>query len=257
MQKKIVRIIMCFICLSLFGCQDKQQTIKKEEKLSEYDLLVNGYWSHYDPVIGEMENMSFNKDGEFFYCCSCGEPVDNSDLYDVYSYEENGKIKLKASYDERINEVDIDIIYIDENILLIQMKDDRIEFYNSYKIENLSDNYDIQSCDQCIAYFKDYDGYCTVTKIDKDIEISFIDDTSMDDFRHVSMSDDIQFYCLKADTVINDSGLVDQHQCSYKQLSQKEFIKIIDESSKKAFLWYDNQGKVIKVVLYDDTVKYK
>ena len=257
MMKKRLVIIIC--CILLCGCQNttKQQTDKKEENFSEYDLLVKGYWSHYDPIIGEMENMTLTKKGEFIYCCSCGEPVENSDLYDVYSYEENEKIKLKVSYDEHIDEVDIDIIYINENVLLIQMKDDRIEFYNSYKIENLSDNYDIQSCDQCIAYFKDYDGYCTVTKIDKDIKLSFIDNTLINDFRHVTMSDDIQFYHLKVDAVIIDSGLVDQHRCSYKQLSQKEFIKIIDESSKKAFHWYDDQEKIIKVVLYDDTVKYE
>lgn len=156
MMKKRLVIIIC--CILLCGCQNttKQQTDKKEENFSEYDLLVKGYWSHYDPIIGEMENMTLTKKGEFIYCCSCGEPINDSDLYDTYSYEEPGKITLRSSDDQYSEE--IDILSIDDMMLLIKMEDDIIEFYNQKKMNNLSGYYEFQTCKKCMECIKDYDG---------------------------------------------------------------------------------------------------
>ena len=244
MMKKRLVIIIC--CILLCGCQNttKQQTDKKEENFSEYDLLVKGYWSHYDPIIGEMENMTLTKKGEFIYCCSCVEPINDSDLYDTYSYEEPGKITLRSSDDQYSEE--IDILSIDDMMLLIKMEDDIIEFYNQKKMNNLSGYYEFQTCKKCMECIKDYDGYCIINKIADDIQFLPINHDEQY-VKHRLMSNDIQFFYLKSKTVINDSGLINQHDCTYQSLTKKDSIKQAKKETP-AFLWYNEQKEITKVV---------
>lgn len=245
-----IRILVFICCFLLCGCQNKkQQTVEKEENLSEYEMLVKGNWSHYNPVIGEMVNMYFSKNDEFIYCCSCGEPVDDSDLYDTYHYEDN-RIILKSSYDENIEDINIDVFYIDRVTLLIKMKDDIIEFYNSKTIKNLLDSEDIQCCEKCLENFKDYDGYGYINQMNDDIKFVPVnrDDNNL---RHVSVSQDIQYGCLKSNTVFNDSGIVSQHSCSYQALTKNQALKQI---KKPVFIWYNDKQEIKKIVFYNSKI---
>ena len=87
-MKKII-IIMLFATIFLTGCS-KEQT--KQVDYSEY-LFTNKNWtrdSEYD-----IETIKFKSDGSFTYYCSCGNPVNDSDMCETYTYNDKTKeIKL-------------------------------------------------------------------------------------------------------------------------------------------------------------------
>ena len=87
-MKKII-IIMLFATIFLTGCS-KEQT--KQVDYSEY-LFTNKNWtrdSGYD-----IETIKFKSDGSFTYYCSCGNPVNDSDMCETYTYNDKTKeIKL-------------------------------------------------------------------------------------------------------------------------------------------------------------------
>ena len=80
---------MLFATIFLTGCS-KEQT--KQVDYSEY-LFTNKNWtrdSGYD-----IETIKFKSDGSFTYYCSCGNPVNDSDMCETYTYNDKTKeIKL-------------------------------------------------------------------------------------------------------------------------------------------------------------------
>ena len=87
-MKKII-IIMLFATIFLTGCAQEQT---KQVDYSEY-LFTNKNWtrdSGYD-----IETIKFKSDGNFTYYCSCGNPVNDSDMCETYTYNDKTKeIKL-------------------------------------------------------------------------------------------------------------------------------------------------------------------
>ena len=50
--------------------------------------FANQSWIRYD---SDTEHLSFGRDGEFSYWCSCGNPVDNADMCETYTYNAESK----------------------------------------------------------------------------------------------------------------------------------------------------------------------
>lgn len=64
----------------------------------------------------DTEYISFSSDGGFSYYCACGNPVNDSDLCDGYTYDEETKtIKLEASEKTDSMVTEIKIINCDED----------------------------------------------------------------------------------------------------------------------------------------------
>ena len=80
-MKRIFTIIM--IGILLVGC-------------AKTDFLIEHDWVHYDTTC--IETIYFGKDGHFAYYSDEGNPVNDSDLYDQYSYDSKSKkIHLKPT----------------------------------------------------------------------------------------------------------------------------------------------------------------
>ena len=85
MKKSI--IILMLVVLFLTGCGDK-----KEKDYSEY-LFSDVIWTRDGE--NDIETIVFKSDGSFSYFCSCGNPVNDSDLCESYVYnDETKEIKL-------------------------------------------------------------------------------------------------------------------------------------------------------------------
>ena len=110
-MKKII-IIMLFATIFLTGGA-KEQT--KQVDYSEY-LFTNKNWtrdSGYD-----IETIKFKSDGSFTYYCSCGNPVNDSDLCDGYIYnDENQEIKLECFEITEEMVTNIKIVEMSEDVL--------------------------------------------------------------------------------------------------------------------------------------------
>lgn len=109
-MKRIFTIIM--IGILLVGCA-------KTDSLTEHD------WVHYDTTC--IETIYFGKDGHFAYYSDEGNPVNDSDLYDQYSYDSKSKkIHLKPTGD-----MSIQVLRYEKSRLLLNIDGDIKEFFDS------------------------------------------------------------------------------------------------------------------------------
>lgn len=87
-MKKILSLCFLTICVGLVGC-----TASKD--YSEYEF-TDIQWTR--TTEADTEYLRFSSDGQFSYYCACGNPVDDSDLYEEYTYSpKNQTIKLKPT----------------------------------------------------------------------------------------------------------------------------------------------------------------
>ena len=86
-MKKIIVIMIGFLFLT--GCSEKKNI---ETNYSE-NSFVSVNWIREG--VGDIETIRFNTDGSFSYTCACGNPVNDADLCETYTYNEDTKeIKL-------------------------------------------------------------------------------------------------------------------------------------------------------------------
>ena len=80
-MKKIIILILAGILLT--GCENT-----KEKDYSNY-LFANVIWTRDNK--NDVETIIFKSDGSFSYYCSCGNPVNDSDLCENYTYNDKTK----------------------------------------------------------------------------------------------------------------------------------------------------------------------
>ena len=83
-MKKII-IILMLVWLFLTGCGDK----KEEQKQKDYSKFTFSDVSWTRDAGNDIETIRFSSDGKFTYYCSCGNPVNDSDLCESYTYNED------------------------------------------------------------------------------------------------------------------------------------------------------------------------
>lgn len=109
-MKKILPLCLLTICVGLVGC-----TASKD--YSEYEF-TDIQWTR--TTEADTEYLRFSSDGQFSYYCACGNPVDDSDLYEEYTYSpKNQTIKLKPTGVKFGFPKKLVIKYVDEETLEI------------------------------------------------------------------------------------------------------------------------------------------
>ncbi|MBR6689869.1 MAG: hypothetical protein IKL65_00880 [Bacilli bacterium] len=112
-MKKII-IILLLVIPVLTGCGVSKQ---KKVDYSEYSFS-DTHWTRETEY--DTEYITFYSDGFFSYYCACGNPVNDSDLCETYSYnDETKEIQLECyeAPDETITT--IKIVSYDENNLVL------------------------------------------------------------------------------------------------------------------------------------------
>ena len=85
MKKNI--IILMLVGLLLTGCGDTKEKTQ-EKNYSEY-LFTDASWTRDGG--NDIETIVFKSNGRFTYYCSCGNPVNDSDLCESYTYDDMTK----------------------------------------------------------------------------------------------------------------------------------------------------------------------
>lgn len=91
MIKKLLSVILCgamLFCFAACGKDDTAKTDRNKKDDSECPF-VNITWER--STESDTEYIYFSEDGEFSYYCGCGSPVDDSDLYEKFSYDADTK----------------------------------------------------------------------------------------------------------------------------------------------------------------------
>ena len=141
MKKLIICLVLLMTIFCVTGCSGNQ--VNKEDVKF---LTAAEYWWFYDEVTGESEKMAFREDGTFYWGCECGEPIGDSDCYELYDYDkETQVIKLYNEYDDTSMEMKV-LDYSDYHLMLEQ--NDEIK---DYTCDNLG--LDVANSE---TYFKDY-----------------------------------------------------------------------------------------------------
>ena len=110
-MKKIVVVLMLGI-LFVTGCEEKKE---KEVNYSDY-LFTDVVWTRDSGH--DIETLIFNSDGSFRYYCACGNSINDSDLCDIYVYNDKTK-EIKFECFETTEEMitNIKILKISEDVL--------------------------------------------------------------------------------------------------------------------------------------------
>ena len=110
MKKNV--IILILMVLLLTGCGE---TKNKEVDYSKY-LFTDVSWTR--DAGNDIETIVFKSDGSFTYYCSCGNPVNDSDLCETYTYNDETK-EIKFDCFETTEEMitNVKIVEISEEIL--------------------------------------------------------------------------------------------------------------------------------------------
>ena len=85
MKKNIIFLML--VMLLLTGCGDTKEKTQ-EKNYSEY-LFTDVSWTRDGG--NDIETIVFKSNGRFTYYCSCGNPVNDSDLCETYSYNDDTK----------------------------------------------------------------------------------------------------------------------------------------------------------------------
>ena len=116
-MKKIIYLIALLLIITLFfvGCGDNNKTEVQNVDYSKYPF-VNTSWTR--DAEHDIETIRFGEDGSFTYYCGCGNPVNDSDLCEGYTYDDSTKtitLNCIEITDEMVTT--IKIVKCDENSL--------------------------------------------------------------------------------------------------------------------------------------------
>ena len=101
-RRNILIVLSLVVFFLLVGCKEKVVNY------SEYPFTDISWTRHAEHDI---ETVRFGSDGTFAYWCSCGNPVNDSDLNDGYTYDDKTKtitIKYFETTDETVSKVVIE-----------------------------------------------------------------------------------------------------------------------------------------------------
>ena len=109
-MKKIKLSLLLVLTLTLFflllGCE--KNNIDETLDYSEYSFTDTS-WTR--KAEHDIETIRFGSDGSFVYYCACGNPVNDSDLNEGYTYDDETKtitIKYIETTEETVSEIKIE-----------------------------------------------------------------------------------------------------------------------------------------------------
>lgn len=246
---KLLRImVVCTLLVGgvfmMTGCGGGDSSSAKDVEF----LTASEYWYHYDEITGESEKMSFHEDFTFYWGCECGEPVGDSDCYELYDYnKETSAIKLYNGYDDMSMEMEV-LGYSDYHLLL--------------KIEGEIKNYTYAETGLEITdsekYLSGYSGeFSVIGGNDEEIELGPFDydgDVEYPENAVVTygISADAEAYTLYTYRHIVDDQVVED-SADYQQISLEEAVANL-EYGGYGFVWFDDDLQVEKILIYGDSV---
>ena len=113
MKKNIIVLLLAVLLLT--GCGNTKE--KTQEKDYSYHSFTDVSWIR--DAENDVETIVFKSDGRFIYYCSCGNPVNDSDLCESYTYNDETK-EIKLDCFETTEE-------IITNIKIVKMTEDTLE----------------------------------------------------------------------------------------------------------------------------------
>jgi len=251
MGKRLLCFILFFlIVLNLTGC-----SMEKSDSSYIQAEFTDKEWMFYDEVTAEHFNLFLGSDGTFCYYCDCGEPVGDSDVYDKYEYDSESRIiTLSNSYDDETKEIEV----IDYNEYHLMVKIDG-EFKDFSLIEmDASANFFAFEGE---SYLEGYESRCTIVDM-KDGQIvygpvNYDPEGTYEDgpFEEYAMAETVPVFDLTIKrylSIQDDQEYEEFYNVSFTEIGQEDIEFILDSGAGLAFVWFDDELKVEKIVFYGE-----
>ena len=96
MKSKFLKrvVLCCIIAFFVVGCTSDSE---KEVDYSKYDF-ADVTWTRESDC--DVETLRFLPNGEFRYSCACGNPVNDADVVESYTYDDATKTFTLNCYEE-------------------------------------------------------------------------------------------------------------------------------------------------------------
>lgn len=113
-NKLLIILLVTGTYFLLTGCQSNEE--KKELEKIDYSKYAFSNIRYTRAAQQDTEYIRFSSDGSFSYYCACGNPVNDSDLCETYTYNEKTQT-IKLNCFEVTDEIvtKIKVISYDEN----------------------------------------------------------------------------------------------------------------------------------------------
>ena len=143
-MKKIWILCLIIICIGLVGCEEKKGYSQQD--------FVDISWTRTTEV--DTEYLYFSSEGLFSYYCACGNPVDDSDLYEEYTYSSKNQtiqlipIEAKSGKSQKlvIKYVDDETLKIDFDGEIREFQKEKEEQEEASKITYKNESYVLLEC---------------------------------------------------------------------------------------------------------------
>lgn len=217
------------------------------------EFLTEHSWTHFSVCD---ETIYFGKDGEYAYYCSCGEPVDDSDLYESYSYnEEEETIQLKPKDDNS----KIKVLRYEKSRLLLDF-DGKVKEFIDLDDPMVSEARPRIECDTDNVT----EGFSTyISIIDKDgrkiVSAPAGYDGDNTEYKEYLLSEklteDVEFYEWNLSVTGESTGL--DAESSFRKLTEEQAEDIIASDSAVGFVWYNEDAEIVKIVFFGSIIEYE
>ncbi len=238
-RNKFFLIVGAAVLSMMTGCA-------KERALNCPEFLTKNEWQFETDSC--MEILYFGEDGAFSYYEACGNPVGDSDLYEEYSYDEETGMITVYPYESGMEEMQIEVLRYDDESLLLKFDDEIKEFC----VETSFPFMYAESSD----YIRGYSSYVTILHMDHGIMITAPSDYDSEEpadaeiGREEKLAEDVEYYKLHIETMETEEGM--EQLNSYAEISAEDAGQLMGESSVTAFIWYNMDVEIEKVVFFEE-----
>ena len=245
MKKIYLALLMCVFLM--VGCGEKKATFPEE--------LVDKDWLFYDGVAGESLVMNFHSDGTYSYHCSCGEPVGNSDLYELYEFDpETSIITLSNDYDDNTSE--IEVICYNEHHMMVKV-DGEIKDFNLVEFDTTSNFYWMEG----EQYFSGYQSFSRIIEMnEEEVKCAPLGYDSQGmysegPFETYKLAADVEYSELTITSWRTTDGELeneDRYEKSFKEFNEEDLAYVRENGGGTAFLWFNDQMEIEKVLFWGE-----
>lgn len=149
----VFKVLCCIFALVLTGCVPGSQAHNTENTESQVEIDYSMYpfadmkWMRDTECD---ETLCFLSNGEFRYSCACGSPVNDADVVESYSYDDETKLFTLNCYEELEGMItEIKLIRCDDEVLELDFNGEiRVFYREGSKVEDMEvDDTDVEDTD--------------------------------------------------------------------------------------------------------------
>ena len=253
MKRKNLLFIAVLCLIVLFGCQNKNNI---KDRSSDQAPFENAEWLFFNEVTGEHDVIYFGEDFSFSYHCQCGEPVGDSDCYDLYHYDEdNLVITLYNDYDD--SEKKMKVLSYNVMHLLLEI-DGVIRDFTTIPTDTSSNFWR----EQAESYLSGYEMNRTLVEFtDKGMMTAAVNyDTETNipkgTLEEYALAEDAVFFDMSLFSqrhVEKDTEVEDFYDVTFVEINREDVESYFENGGLTVYLWLNDEMEIEKAIIWGIT----